>query len=418
MSDIAERLDAALAGRPGMGTDLIPLLNAVDALAPLRHVPPRTAASEQRGLQSFLAQAAELRPTVSARPAPRHTGWRLNFRKETSPMNALITLSLILALALGGTGATAYAAQDSLPTEPLYAVKLITEDARLGLASGPQAQLNLLLEMAQVRTNEMTALTAKGEPIPESVPVRLQTHLEAALQIAAQFGEPEMAAALEQIRAAAETQTQAMTQAQHGAPDDAGLQLAQRALTQTREMAELGLADPALFRERVNENRPETAPTQPELTPGAGDRNGNGAGPNASATPESEQNRNHDGAGGPDDDESGNGPGYRASGTPPPAHTPQSGVSNGPGPNPSATPQYDQNRNGPGDPVTGTPADNGNDYSPGPKATGTCTPEYDGNSYGPGPGNPSVTPQGDNDSNGSGPQPTPQPDDSGNGHRP
>ncbi|MEK7324374.1 MAG: DUF5667 domain-containing protein, partial [Chloroflexota bacterium] len=195
MNDVTDRLDAALAGQPERGADLIPLLGTLAVLEPLRRVPPRSPDSERRGLQTFLSQASALRPTVSARPVPRHTGWRFKLKKETSPMNVLLIITLVAALALGGTGVTAYAAQDSLPTGTLYAVKLATEDMRLNLASDPQAQLNLLLEMAQTRTTEMTALAARGEPSPESVPVRLRTHLDAALQVAAQLGEPEMAAA-------------------------------------------------------------------------------------------------------------------------------------------------------------------------------------------------------------------------------
>ncbi len=322
-------------------------------------------------------------------------------------MNVLLIITLVAALALGGTGVTAYAAQDSLPTGTLYAVKLATEDMRLNLASDPQAQLNLLLEMAQTRTTEMTALAARGEPSPESVPVRLRTHLDAALQVAAQLGEPEMAAALEKIRASVETQTQAMLQARQNAPGDSGLQLAQQTLTQTRERVELGLSDPALFRNRVNQNRPEAAPTQPDLMPGAG--NGNGAGPQPSRT-SAPSDTPQPGSG------NGNGPGYQASGTPPPAYTPQgtsSGQGNGYGPGPEATctctPEYDGNSYGPGSGDNSSATPQGNSYGPGPDVTGTCAPEYDGNSYGPGPGNPSATPDGDNNS---------QPGNPGNGPKP
>lgn len=320
-------------------------------------------------------------------------------------MNVLLIITLVAALALGGTGVTAYAAQDSLPNETLYAVKLVAEDMHLNLASDPQTQLNLLLEMAQRRTTEMTALAARGESIPESVPVRLQTHLEAALQVAAGLGESEMAAALEQTRTTIETQTRSMTQAQQNAPGDPGLQLAQQTLTQTREMAELGLNDPALFRNLVNQNRPEAAPTQPKMTPA----NGNAAGPQPSRTLKPSV---QPGSG------NGNGPSYQASGTPPPAYTPQStssGQGNGYGPGPEATctctPEYDGNSYGPGSNDNSSATPQGNSYGPGPDVTGTCTPDAtrDGNSYGAGPGNPSVTPDGDNNS---------QPGNPGNGSKP
>ena len=48
-----------------------------------------------------------------------------------------------LALALGGTGITAYAAQDSLPDQPLYGVKTLTEDLQLQLNSRTKNQLSI-----------------------------------------------------------------------------------------------------------------------------------------------------------------------------------------------------------------------------------------------------------------------------------
>ena len=107
MNDVTDRLDAALAWQPERGADLIPLLGTLAVLEPLRRVPPRSPDSERRGLQTFLSQASALRPTVSARPVPRHTGWRFKLKKETSPMNVLLIITLVAALALGGTGVTA-----------------------------------------------------------------------------------------------------------------------------------------------------------------------------------------------------------------------------------------------------------------------------------------------------------------------
>ena len=112
--------------------------SAPDILEALRAAPERSDATERAGLQAFLAQARVWRGGVSARPAPRLTGWKFNFfKKEISPMTTLATIILVMALAVGGTGGAVYAAQDSLPTEPLYAVKLAAEQTRLAWATDP-----------------------------------------------------------------------------------------------------------------------------------------------------------------------------------------------------------------------------------------------------------------------------------------
>ena len=186
-------------------------------------------------------------------------------------MTTLFTVLLALALAFGGVGATAHAAQGSLPTDSLYPVKLFLEDARLALTTDPQAELDLLVILASQRAAEMAALAGEGQPVPSQVALRLREHLQLALARAAELDDPALLAALEQIRLMTETQLQVMQQIRQGEPaqaDDA-LRQAEQTLTQTRTMAEGGLADPITFRLRLGTNRPETAPDQPAVTPPA-----------------------------------------------------------------------------------------------------------------------------------------------------
>jgi len=283
-----------------------------------------------------------------------------------------VKLMLALALSVGGAGTTALAAQGSQPNDLLYPVKLFTEDVRLALASDPQARIDLLLEQAQMRTTEMARLAAQGQSIPEEVPLHLQMHLETALQTAAQLADPQMQAALEQIRAAVQTQTQIMAQWRENAPAEVGLRLqtAERAMIQTRELCELGLSEPQLLRERLTANRPDSAPDQPEMLPGAGNGPGPQTTPCGDCTPEGDQNQ------------------Y------------------GPGPQSTScgdcTPHGDSNQN---------------QYGPGPQATpcGDCTPEGDRNQYGPGP-QPIDTPK-PGEGHGPGPRST-EPPGEGNPHGP
>lgn len=391
MTNVTDRLDAALSGRRGSADeDIMPLVAAWHALEPLRSVPSRSPEAEQVGLRAFLSEAAQIRAkAVSAPPTARRNGWIFqlptsNVRtpksgKEHSPVFALaVKLVLVLALSVGGVGTTALAAQGSLPNDLLYPVKLATEDVGLALTADPQARLNLLLEQAQVRTIEMARLAERNEAIPGDVPLRLQTQLEAALHVAAQLGEPQMIAALGQICRATQTQSQLMKQVRLRDPQNQALQAAERALTRTRGMCELGLSEPQRLRHRINDGRPDTTPDQPDATPGEG--NGYGPGPQATpcneCTPQGDQNQ------------------YRNQYGPQPTGTPEPGSGCGPGPQATpcggCTPEGDQNRNqhqnqyGPR--PSGTP-DPGDGYGPGPQATpcGECTPQGDQNQYGPGP---------------------------------
>ncbi len=268
MTDVAERLDAVVAGQAQPDPETAALLASLTALEPLRATPPRTPAAEQAGLRRLLAEARVL-PAVSAAPQPRLTGWWNRMRPGVLPMPKLIALSVVLSLLLAGTGGAAYAAQDSLPTEPLYPVKLATEDLRLSLTPGAQDRLALLLGLIETRTEEMVQLTELGELTPLRTADRLQTHLAECLQLAAAQGNAQMAGDLDRIRDRLMTQTRLMENAHAHAPADAALGEGLRAMQQTQAMVEFGLQEPQRFREQVGAGRNQD-PAGLNATPGAG----------------------------------------------------------------------------------------------------------------------------------------------------
>ncbi len=291
-------------------------------------------------------------------------------------MLLLAKIMLIVTLMVGGAGATTVAAQSSLPGDGLYAIKLLVEDARVALTTEPQAQIELHLELAQARTQEMQQLSAQQRAIPDDTPVQLQTQLQAALNIAAHFDDATLQTAMQQIETRVMTQAQALAQVHSAAAD--------QILQQTRTMAQLGQSDPAAFRARVGVGRPIEPPTPPI--------------PAASHTPM---------------------PTHTAM----PSHTPQATRT----PLPSHTPQATHTPN------SGTPQ--GNSYGPGAPATpnqGATTQPVatpigggDGHEYGPQPttqpgnGEPQATPSGSGEpqstpSGNGGPQATP----SGSGGNP
>ena len=236
-----------------------------------------------------------------------------------------IKVVLVLAVMFGGAGVTAVAAQNSLPNEALYPVKLFMEEVQWGSASTPAAQIDVQLDHAQQRVREMVQLTDRGAAIPADVPVRLQTQLQAALQIAAQLDDAALPGALDRIQLRLRDQLREMEQLHLGE--------AVQAVVQAQAMAQLGQQDPQAFRARYGHGRPADAPPQPAMTPGA----------EPSRTP----------------------PGPRATMTPQPSRTPQ----------PLHTPQ-----------ATGTPQNNS--YGPGPQNTqpvATPVGQGDGHEYGPGP---------------------------------
>ena len=279
MTDLAERLDAVVAGQARPNPETAALLASLTVLAPLRATPPRTPAAEQAGLRRLLADARGL-PAVSAVPQPRLTGWWNRMRQGVLPMPKLIPLTVVLSLSVlfVGAGGAAYAAQDSLPTQPLYPIKLATEDLRLSLTPAAEDRLALLLSLIETRTQEMVQLTEQGELTPLRTADRLQTHLAECLRLAAAQGDAQMIGDLNRIRDRLSTQTRLMENAHALAPTDAALGEGLRAMQQTQAMVEFGLQEPQRFREQVGAGRNQD-PAGPNVTPGTGPGPGAGPGP-------------------------------------------------------------------------------------------------------------------------------------------
>jgi hypothetical protein len=138
----------------------------------------------------------------------------------------LMTILVVTSLLLGGAGATVYAAQDSLPSEPLYSVKAWQEQARLQLAVSEQSRFELALEYANRRSAEVEKSQELGLPIQETLQTRLQEQLNLALHLAAGMPDPQMQPALEQFQAQVQEQLQTMSrlQAQSGGTGDPALE--------------------------------------------------------------------------------------------------------------------------------------------------------------------------------------------------
>ena len=171
-------------------------------------------------------------------------------------MNALVSILVALALVAGG-GATVAAAQDDLPTEPLYQVKLFTEDVRLMLNADPQTEIDMLMEMSQERTREMITLSEAGITPPNQVALRLEQHIRQAMEVTSRLEGQAMKGALSGIQTSLQTQEQMMLQAQNqAAGEEPTLMTQTQAMLQIRlRQVDDGLADPAGFQYNIQNER-------------------------------------------------------------------------------------------------------------------------------------------------------------------
>ena len=291
----------------------------LDEIKPASARNPQAAA---RARSRFVAQA------VSASEERRHNWWTTIFKqKEKFAMNMIMSALVVLGLLFGGS-ATVSAAQDDLPNQPLYQLKLMSEDAKVWLASDPGLKIEMLMEQVQTRTEEMAALTLAGITPPAELTIRTQERIQQALHIASSLDDASMVVAMEQIRTHLQTQEQLMIRLQDGSCTEC-----EPILQQTREMLhnqlgqiESDLIDPEAFRnQNQNQNQVRTTQTplatgsavtpQTSCTPaldGTGQQNGNNNPPAGTPIPQdngNDQNNNDNGGGDENSNDNGNGNG-------------------------------------------------------------------------------------------------------------
>ncbi|MBE7471917.1 MAG: hypothetical protein DPW09_04400 [Anaerolineae bacterium] len=391
---------------PAQAESLHELLLTALTLDTLRAAPQPAAADMAADREQFLAELNQLTmPGVSAGPVIRLKKWiaqhpllsliQSNLFKEQKPMNTLLVKAmLILTLVFGAGSGTAVVSAHSLPGEPLYPLKIGLEEARLAVTTDPVQQASQWQERVRERTLEITQMAVNGQTISEAELTRLQTQTQTCLQQLANLPETTLEQQLAQFQQMAQQQQQMLEQA---GGDQA--QTAAQTMIQARQAAKDGLLNPAAFRYRYGQHRPDEAPPQPTQSPI----------PTEAASPTIE-------------------PTLAPTNTPVrPRHTPQpTGDAHRYGPQPTQP--------GPGQPGgnpegQNTPAGDANRYGPQPTQPGpglaggnpeaTCTPTGDANRYGPqptqpGPGQPggnpeaTYTPTGEANRYGS-PPATPQP---------
>ena len=210
-------------------------------ISQLKNETSRDSIAEIKTKQTYMARARSLALSVS-----KTEKGRLNQRGVhptlTGPlgkehgfaMKALISVAIALGIALSGFGVTAAAAQTSMPNDPLYDLKIWTEDLRMALTSEPAQVVDLALDLATRRAEEITTLTEEGVVVPDQVRVRLELHIFEALQafvrVQGEDVEPTMLRIQDQLR----TQEQLFLRLKDGT----GCEDCEPLLTQTQEMVQ------------------------------------------------------------------------------------------------------------------------------------------------------------------------------------
>ena len=180
----------------------------------LDKIPPRNPDKAYIGRTNFIRQAKIQKSNVTNPVNLRLTVWdQITQLKETKIMK-LAGIITIIALLLGGTGASVAAAQSSLPGDLLYPVKILSEDIRADLTTNEENQFNLAMKFTQRRFDEIhTILEEDGTPSEEMM-ATYQNQIKHNLELALELDEPEEA--IEEFQGMLQTQNQIMMQTNHG----------------------------------------------------------------------------------------------------------------------------------------------------------------------------------------------------------
>jgi hypothetical protein len=155
-----ESLDVCLRDYPAEAQELAELLNAAIAV---RSLPSPVLAPATRSAIRDQLRRTVVNQRAAQRAAQRSIKTRWFF--QATLRFALVAL-LIMVVGLGGGVA---AAQRSLPGDPLYRLKGVSERTRLLLATSPEQRGALHLDFAGARSVEILALTSEQRPLNSAV---------------------------------------------------------------------------------------------------------------------------------------------------------------------------------------------------------------------------------------------------------
>jgi len=230
-------------------------------LSVLESVSPRDPESAASGREKFLTEARALTPPILNGDESRN--WvgvllaAFGGKKRSPALAVFASIALVFVILLGGTSATVYAAQSSMPDQALYGVKLLSEDLRLGLMSSPQAELALTFDLVDRRIEEIMVLAEAGNDVPDSVVNRLEEHLDQALYVVVAIEDDEVEPVLVQIQVHLRDRIQDYTQTKEcsqDGPKEGEWDRIRDMLQTNLDKVDDGIKDPEAFRHSYRYN--------------------------------------------------------------------------------------------------------------------------------------------------------------------
>ncbi len=328
----------------GTGTAFVKTAQQLSALAA---PPPPPPGQLSTGRQRLLAEAARMDTVKAARP--RQPALRAgNFRLA----GALLAAVLIMGLAFVGR-----AAADSLPGTPLYGLKLVVEQARMGLTTDAEHRAELAASVAQERLQEIATLLEQGQAIDGAATSRATAQLASALAAAKQLQDVQALRARERLLTLLQTEQEWMLRAMSELPEAEQLVLQEllREMERVRQELHTGQGAPSGEQNRMRLGTPQDpaglpGPSEPPTRTKPAEDTGPGPGSQPSEPP-SGPKPPEDGGPGPGSD-----PSEPPAGPKPPEDT-GSGPESGPSEPPAGPKPPEDTGSGPGSGPSEPPAE-------------------------------------------------------------
>ncbi|MGC9395929.1 MAG: hypothetical protein ACP5J4_13875 [Anaerolineae bacterium] len=245
---------------PEQAETLKPLLETAQQLSAHYADVPRPPAGLREGRVQVLAFAAIQRARRTAvSPGKRSTPAKRRLNPLWRLAGILAALALIL---IPLRGPLVSAARSTLPGNPLYILKLSSEDQLFSSMNEAEVKVVLAVSLTQERIEEVRALVEKQQAIPIDIFYRADYMLRTALMEAAWAPEPMMANMLSYIIHHTREQSQQLELLKlQATPQNLGaLGNMQTLLLKTQIIAMVALENPETFREAYQAGTPEKMP--------------------------------------------------------------------------------------------------------------------------------------------------------------
>lgn len=238
---------------------LAPLVQTATLVSSLAGQPPPPPNQLLAGRQRFLTEAERIRASKTA-PLRRGTWKPAGMRLA----GALVAMVLVLGLIFGA----GYAAADSLPGEPLYALKLATEAARMQWTVEPEARVDLTLTLVAERLDEITRLVEQRRGVDEAITNRATEQLAQAFLAVQQMEGQAALLASQRLENTLQGREQAMRHAASTLPqaEQAPVLELLREMNRVRQELHTGQVEPSQEQPNLRPETPPGLPAGPEAT--------------------------------------------------------------------------------------------------------------------------------------------------------